>query len=191
MDKKMFVLIITLVIIGILSALSLAFVYQWTIPQIEEHQRQAREKALFEVLPGAVSFSEIKKNDTLFYKGYDQLKQLIGVACIVSGGGFQGEITIIVGTDPLQEKILRISILQHQETPGLGARITEEDFLDNFAGKPFGSYHSTNREPVDDYEIEAISGATVSVNSVIEIVETAVRAVNQYYGGDFVETNSQ
>ncbi len=69
MKNKMSTLILTLTIIGVISALSLAFVYQWTIPRIDEHQQRLTEKAILEVLPGATSYREITKNDHIYYLG--------------------------------------------------------------------------------------------------------------------------
>ncbi len=176
-------LAVTLTIIGMVSALFLAFVYQWTLPYIKEHQAAAREQALKNVLPGAVNFEEIEKNDKVFFAGYDENDVKVGVAIITRGPGFQGMIDIMVGTDPGQGKILDIYILDHEETPGLGARITEEEFRDNFNEMPFGEYQVIQTSPDTSYEVEAISGATVSTESVVEIVEKAVNDIKNIYGG--------
>ena len=182
-DKNsMFNLIKTLTIIGIISGLALSFVFQWTQPHIAEHERQALEKSIYTVLPDAEEYQEVEKNGLIFYEGFDQHGSQVGVAYKSTGNGFQGEIVVMVGTDPQQEKILAISILQHQETPGLGARITEERFKNNFSDKPFGDYEVVTGSTEEPYEVEAISGATISVENVVQIVERAVKIISEEYG---------
>ncbi|HKL76728.1 MAG TPA: electron transporter RnfG, partial [Halanaerobiales bacterium] len=62
MNKNIGKLVMTLTIIGIISALSLAFVYEWTTPYIEKHAAKARESGIFEVVPEAESYEEVTKN---------------------------------------------------------------------------------------------------------------------------------
>ena len=54
--------------------------------------------------------------------------------------------------------------MEHLETPGLGARIEEEEFLDQFIGKP--------------EKIDAITGATISSTAVIDTVEELISSIN-------------
>ncbi len=184
MDKESIPrLAITLTIIGIISAIFLTFVYQWTVPYIEENEAIARQQALTEVLPGSERFEEREKDGITFHEGYDENDNFVGTALIASGPGFQGEIEVMVGADPNTEKILGINILNHQETPGLGARITEKEFKETFEEMPFGEYQVIQSTPQTSYEVEVIAGATVSSESVVEIVEKAVQDIKNIYGG--------
>lgn len=184
MDDRMSKLIITLTVIGIISALLLAFVYQWTLPHIKKHQAVAREKAVFAVLPGAEDYKGVKKDGLTFYEGYDEAGSRVGVALIITGGGFQGTIKLMVGTDPEAEKIYGIRILEHEETPGLGARITGKEYKSNFKNKAFGDYKVVKREVKNEKEVEAISGATISSRKVTNIVENAITKIKRVYGGE-------
>lgn len=183
MNNKTSTLIITLTILGLISAIILSFVYLWTMPKINEHQAKAQEEAVFAVLPGTVEYKEVVKDGIVFFEGYDESNNLIGVAMVIEGGGFQGQIKLMIGTNPILEKIFGIQILNHQETPGLGARISEEDYRDNFADKPFGDYKVVKRPVSNDYEVEAISGATISSTKVSDIVEKALQDIQHYYNG--------
>ena len=176
-------LVITLTVIGIISALTLAFVYQWTTPYIKEHQAAAQEKAVFNVLPDAETFKEVSKNGHTFYEGYNNAGSRVGIAYIAAGGGFQGQIELMIGVNLNEEKIYGISILTHSETPGLGARITEDAYKSNFVDKPFGDYTVIKRETTDPTEVEAISGATISSEKVTTIIENAVSTIQNAYGG--------
>ncbi|MFW5873420.1 MAG: RnfABCDGE type electron transport complex subunit G [Bacillota bacterium] len=182
-DSSLSRLVITLTVIGIVSALLLSVVYQWTTPHIEEHEAQAREEAIFSVLEGADEYEEVTKDDITFFEGYDESGDLVGVSFIAEGSGYQGTIEIMVGADPSNGEITYISVLNHEETPGLGARITEEEFKDNFANKPFGEYELVNREPTEPHEVETIAGATISTRSVKNIVSEAGLTIEEYYGG--------
>ncbi|MFW6266345.1 MAG: RnfABCDGE type electron transport complex subunit G [Halanaerobiales bacterium] len=183
MNKSISRLVITLTVIGVVSAFILTFVYEWTTPHIERHQAEAREEAIYEVLPEADSYKEIEKNGTTFYEGYDNSDSRIGVAMLTSGSGFQGEIELMIGVDLKAEEIYGIKILEHEETPGLGAKITEDDYKNNFKNKPFGDYEVIKREAEKPDEVEAIAGATISSEKVTEIVEEAVADIESVYGG--------
>lgn len=183
MEEKMSRLIITLTVIGIISALSLAVVYERTSPLIAEHEADKQKEAVENVLPEAEEIEKTEREGTTFFEGRDSNGSPAGVAVLLEGSGFQGMIEVMVGTDPSGEKIFGIEILQHEETPGLGARIEEEGYRDNYRDKPFGEYEVVKREAQDDYEVEAISGATVSSENVARIVEDAVEKIRKVYGG--------
>jgi electron transport complex protein RnfG len=176
-------LILTLATIGIISALLLTFVYEWTTPYIQANQAEARKQAINEVLPNVEKVEEVEKNDNLFYEGYDSAGNQIGVAFQNSGGGYNGAIEIMIGVNLENDKIYKISILNHQETPGLGARITENDFKSNFEDKAFGDYSVVKTPPSEETEVQAIAGATISSESATRIIEDALDKINSAYGG--------
>ncbi|ADQ14549.1 RnfABCDGE type electron transport complex subunit G [Halanaerobium hydrogeniformans] len=176
-------LVITLVTIGLVSAFVLTFVYQWTTPYIEANQAEIRRRAINEVLPGAEEIEEIDIDGDIFYKAYDQDNRKIGVATQHSGAGYNGMIDVMVGVDIEEQKVLNISIVEHEETPGLGARITEEEYRRHFQEKPFGDYQAVSTEPTDPMEVQIIAGATISSEAVMKIVENAVDKINTVYGG--------
>lgn len=185
MDKKMIRLVITLTVIGIISALLLSAVYEWTSPHIERHQREQKERAILEVIPEAVEYQEKEINDKIFYEGFDDTGRFVGVAREKAGRGFQDRINVLIGADPHTEKIYGIMILQHQETPGLGARITEDNFKSYFEDKPFGEYELVQPGvEAGDYQVETISGATMTSEYIIEIVENAVKEIQDAYRSD-------
>ena len=184
MDNSLGKLVLTLTIIGIVSALALTFVYEWTTPYINKHKAKAREKAVFEVIPGAQEYKEVNHNGQKFFEGYGESGDRIGVAMIASGPGFQGMIKMMVGVDMADKKINSIRILEHQETPGLGALITGKEYKSNFKGKPFSdSYNVVKKDTSDPYKVEAIAGATISSQKVTNIVEGALKKFNKAYGG--------
>lgn len=96
--------------------------------------------------------------------------ELWAVAFEMSGKGYGGDIGVIVGIDVAEEELLGIGITTHKETPGLGARISEEGFRSGFAG--LGLSGEANVK-ADGGDVDAVSGATISSKGVCEAVNQA------------------
>jgi len=110
-----------------------------------------------------------------FYIGYDEKgEKPLGYAFPVGGPGFWGPIYGMVALEPDGKKILGLAFYKHSETPGLGGRLTETWFTDQFAGlpvypiegdkkifalKPEGTGSAPN-------ELDAITGATGTSRAV-------------------------
>lgn len=82
----------------------------------------------------------------------------------ISGNGVWGPIEGIVTLADDFVTILNVTILQQEETPGLGGVIAERQYLDTFVGKVFDSVDGfeINKDPLpnDNNEIDSIAGAT-------------------------------
>ncbi|GAB6099100.1 RnfABCDGE type electron transport complex subunit G [Halanaerocella petrolearia] len=170
-------LIVVLTTIMIVSALVLSFVYQMTLPVIEAHAKQKKEKAILQVLPGAKKYEKVTKDGLTLYKGIDESGNVVGYSFQNSGQGFQSKLKLMIGMDLEKKKIIKINILSQAETPGLGARITEKVFKSQFKGKSFSDSY-TAKEDVD-----AISGATISSQALSDVLSDAIDKVEQAYGG--------
>ena len=184
MKSKTINLILVLTVISIVSGVILAMTYNLTNEQILKNAEIKKQKAIAEVLPGFASYEEKRQGDLSYYQGYDANHNPIGIAVEARGNGFQGEIKLTIGFDLTQQKITTIKVLNQLETPGLGARISETVFKANFTDKPFGDYAVVKHPRSTDLEVEAISGATISTNAVTDIVEKALEAVKEAFGGE-------
>jgi len=125
-------------------------------------QAQAEEDAsLEEVLPEAVRFEAEKSGDEIiYYKAQDKEGKLIGVAFKALGKGYSSDIETMVGM--LKDgTITAIKILNQNETPGLGARVTENSFT--------GQFNNKNMQNLS--QVQAITGATISSKAVIDSVK--------------------
>ena len=67
-------------------------------------------------------------------------------------------------------ELLDIGITSHTETPGVGSRVREASFTDQFKGL------SAKKE----IKVDGISGATYSSKGVMAAVEQAVGYVNEF-----------
>ncbi|PRX28958.1 electron transport complex protein RnfG [Orenia metallireducens] len=170
-------LIVVLTSIMIISALVLSLVYQATTPLINEHAAQAKKEAILDVLPGAVKYEKLEKGGLELYQGLDEAGSPVGIAFQHEGNGFQGTIILMIGMDVENQKLLKVKILDQLDTPGLGARMAEEEFKGQFQGKSF-SDNFVAKEDVD-----AIAGATISSQAVSNILKDAIATVEQAYSG--------
>ncbi len=98
-------------------------------------------------------------------------KKLWAVAFESNGTGFGGNIGIMIGIDLEKLKLTGVSILTHQETPGLGSRISETGFTDKFKGRSISDVFKVKK---DNGVIDAISGATNSSRGVCSAVDKGI-----------------
>lgn len=155
-------LILVLTVIALISGGVLAETYRFANPRIEENRKMEMEKAIIEVLPGCARFEETVVDGKKIYKGLNNEGHEVGLAFVAEAGGFQGVIRMMVGVDLAAGKMTGIKILEHLETPGLGARISEAWFQGQFKGK------SLEDKFVPGEDVDAITGATVSSRAVSE-----------------------
>lgn len=93
------------------------------------------------------------------------------VAYELSSGGFGGDIGVMMGFNLTKDMMTGIGITTHKETPGLGSRIAEEGFTDNFRDKPLTE---TFKIGSDGGIIDAVSGATISSRGVCAAVSSGI-----------------
>ena len=84
---------------------------------------------------------------------------------MVSAVGYGGPIDLMVGLNP-EGTITGVQVLRHTETPGLGAKITEEKFLKQFASRNIQDTNWALKKEGGD--IDQISGATISPQAVVK-----------------------
>jgi len=96
---------------------------------------------------------------------------------VISKKGFGGDIKFSVGFNS-EKAISGISILSIKETAGLGMKVKENSFLNQFKGKTSSRFFVVTTGGHSDDEIDAVSGATISSKAITEGVNGAVEAVN-------------
>ena len=181
--NKIVKMVLVLSITGAVSGGILAQVFHFADPLIQENRKKELREAIFVVLSEAKDYTTLDKgNDKekiVVYKGIDADGKLVGIAFIADGGGFQGNIRIMVGLSTDYLKLKGIKVLEQNETPGLGNRIKEPAFEDQFRGleiKPKVEYIKY-RKPEKPNQIQAITGATISSEAVVKNINNAVERV--------------
>ncbi len=168
--------IFILTIITALSGYLLAQVYKITKPAIEKQKKIEEEKINKEIFPEAAEFVEKEKNGIKYFSVLNSEKEEIGKVFTTSSLGYGGYIKIKVGIDK-NGKIKGIKILHHNETPGLGAKITEDRFLSQFKGKTVEELYL--KKDKSEGKIDAITGATISSRAVTDGVRKLLEKINK------------
>lgn len=144
-------------IICMVASASLALVNSFTRQKIIAQAQAEEETSLKEVMPKATHFEAVKKDtETLYYRALDRDNKLIGVCFKAEAKGYSSAIQTIVGMFK-DGTLCAIKVVSQNETPGLGARITEDSFTEQFKKKSLEN-------------VQAITGATISSRAVIDSV---------------------
>jgi len=170
MDKKMVVVLLKLVVLSVVAATILGAVYIPTQEQLKIYQQQQKELALVDVMPLADHFDPVRSGeDIIFYQALDADNNLVGYCFFHDQSGSQSVITLAGGVDT-DYKVTGIKIMSHAETPGLGAKIVEAAFTDQFKGVPQSELMLSKNGGA----IDAITGASVSSQAVIDGIQAKI-----------------
>lgn len=89
------------------------------------------------------------------------------------GNGFGGSMTVMVGYDTDQKTLTGIQVVSHKETPGIGSRVTEDQFTQGFKGL---SIEIEDPSPKGIRgEVDAVAGATYSSGGVYEAIAKSLQ----------------
>ncbi len=176
--KQIAVPSLALFIVCFLVTLLLTLTNTFTQKPIENQEIQKQDSSRKIVLSKACEFKEYPQIEDC-YEGLDSNGNIVGYTFITKASGYAGEISVMTGIES-DGKISGVSILSQSETPGLGANIQKESFLDQYNDKLADKDISVikNREPKDS-EIEAVTGATISSKAATKAVNQAISNYNK------------
>jgi electron transport complex protein RnfG len=173
MSKEMGVVLLKLVALSIVAATVLGAVYIPTQEQLKIYEQEQRELALVDVMPLADHFDPVKSGEEiLYYRALDADNKLVGYSFFRDQSGSQSVITLAGGIDT-EYRVTGIKIMTHAETPGLGAKIIESAFTEQFKGVAESDLLLSK----NDGAIDAITGATVSSQAVIDGIQTKINEI--------------
>lgn len=174
--NKVIQMLLVLTGISILAGGLLAIVSEWADPLIAANLKAATQAAIFRVQPEGNNYKAIQNAGCEAYIVMKEDSSAIGYALVYDGNGFQGKIRLIAGLSDDLEKITALEILDQVETPGLGTKITETPFTDQFkqlqTSPKVGWIKGV--EPDKPNEIQAITGATISSKAVVDIINNGI-----------------
>jgi len=175
-------IVVMLVLTAALSGGILAVADQASREMIARNQQAAIEAGIRTIAPDA---EEIKEVGDVFYKISGNGGQLLGYVVLAEGQGYAGPIKMLVGVSPDLGRVLGIEVIESTETPGLGARINEEDFQKQFRGLSSrgGVEYVKGKAPQSDNQIQAITGATISSRAVVRIVNETIEDIRRKVSG--------
>ncbi len=104
-------------------------------------------------------------------------------AHVFQGNGLWGPIAGVIAVDATATKIVGIDFVSQNETPGLGARIEERWFKEQFRGKSAekGLIVTKTRTGAEN-EVDAITGATSTSKAVERIINDALKDLKKALG---------
>ncbi len=182
--------ILFLTIVVCISVVLLVLTDSITRDLIEENEAKEIQEKLEDIFP---EMADYKENKTLgVYIVRDDTGE-IGVAFIVEGKGYGGVIKMLLGLDMNLSEIVNEEkdtdvlikgmkiIPPISETPGLGAKIEEDSFQDQFKNKAVGDLELGEG-------IDGITGATISskgvVNDLKKAAVTKIKLIKDKLGGE-------
>ena len=93
-----------------------------------------------------------------------------GCVFVRHGAGLWGTIEAVIGYDRDLKTITGIDFTRQNETPGLGGRIAESWFKEQFRNKPLRLIMKAEGEAAAHEEFDAITGATITSTAVLNIL---------------------
>ncbi len=186
--EQSWLLLVSSLLFGILLALADA---AWA-PRIARNEVQKFTRLAGGMLPEARRFEPVRFKvaveagrgrtiQTDVFQAFDGQGRTVGWAFVCEGSGFADKIKLVVAAEATFEKLAGFGVLSSNETPGFGDQITIPAgfFQKQFVGAPaqvLSLVKAGNPDEIDS-EIVAISGATVSSQAVVDILNRYVLAV--------------
>lgn len=191
---------LTLCLISLVAALALGFVNELTKDRIAQLEMEKKAEAYRAVFPEAVGILEKGTSDVLDAAledaaeilttgGYsaatleeacvvvDANQQVIGYIASVTVKGYD-VMTLTFGytTEGVCTGLEFLSIV---ETPGLGMRADETEFKSQFVNRKADSFTVVKSGAAAPNEIDALSGATMTTNGVVDGINAGICFFNE------------
>ncbi len=158
----------------------LALAYGATKEQVAENQRVLVSQAY--LLAAGVSIDETSDRDALFLATFPDaekggpLRAMIDgeeiTAVLFNGKGLWGTITAVLAVNSRVDRIIGFEIISHNETPGLGGRIDEDWFTEQFRGESVPGLLTVHQggsggdQESENSTVDGITGASRTSGSI-------------------------
>lgn len=176
--------------ITLVAGLLLGFVYDVTKEPIAQQKAKAKAQACKNVFAAAETFEPILSEDgpTAYFmagkdsnvdidevmQALDSTGQLMGyVITVTDHEGYGGDIQFSMGV-AIDGTLNGISLLSISETAGLGMKAGDV-LVPQFANKKVENFTYTKSGATSDSEIDAISGATITTNAIVNGVNSGLQ----------------
>lgn len=177
-------MVLSLTLISLTASACLGFVYEFTKDPIALSNLNKKLDAIKLVVPGFNNDpnEEMYKlptgeGDSLEIYPAKKDNEIVGYAVnTYTKKGFSGNISLMAGFKP-DGTIITISILDQKETPGLGTKMTESKFKDQFNEKNPSQFKLKVKK--DGGPVDAISAATISSRAFCDAVQRAYNTLQK------------
>ncbi len=176
-------LVIVLAVICLVSAAILGLINQVTVGPIQANTEKTVQESLRTVMPIDGDYEDVTDQ----YSGDPVTVDVTGVSVPVkavykaadegyvvetmSPNGFGGALDMMAGVDN-EGNVTGIAIISHAETSGLGSKSTDPEWQAQFKG-----VNGTIGVTKDGYQINAITGSTITSRAVCDGVNAAIAVV--------------
>ncbi len=181
--KKGFVYTVAfMVVLSALLTFALAFSYEAFKPGIAAHKQLREERAVLYAF-GLETGLEDKDVHALFEKlitpgrpdgktgyTYSDAGEPRGYAVPFAGAGLWGTISGYLGVNAALDQVTGLVFTQQNETPGLGGRIDELPYKEQFRGLPISEGAELSYGAQGGHQIDAVTGATQTSSAVLRIL---------------------
>ena len=182
-------MVLVLTGVTVIMGAILAWMNSVTTDPIAQQKKKALDDGIKAVMQ--TETVNISKTDTLRQinaKGKEQIFIIYnnekGAAVESTTDGFGGKLRVLVGFDH-EGKILGYTLLEHAETPGLGAK-ADKWFQADSKGSIIGKKPTkdslltvTKETPKNEYEVQAITASTITSKAFILAVNNAYKAYKE------------
>ena len=193
---------LALVLITLVAGAALGGVYTITADPIAHQNQLAKDEAYKAVFADADTFEVIIDQEDAQLEAYldengspaqtinevvqamDSSGSPLGYAfTVTTSEGYGGDIQFAMGVKD-DQTLNGISILSISETAGLGMKADTDEFKGQFADKNVEAFQYTKNGASADNEIDALSGATITTNAVVNGVNAGLCAFAYEKGGN-------
>ena len=187
LESSLLNMVVVLVSVAVITGGLLAWVNNVTEEPIRIQDELALSNGIKEVMgvenlkvtstEDVVNTVNGKEQHFVVHKTEDAEGNFIGAAVESMSMGFSGELKVLVGFDA-EGKILGYTVLQHSETPGLGAK-ADKWFQKDGKGCIVGRKMDASKPIVvnkDGGDIDAITASTITTRAFLAAVNQAFAA---------------
>lgn len=181
--KDKILMVVFVIVVGSVLTAGLIVVSAVTNPVIEANNLKVMKMSVLSVLDIPYSESDL---ETVFSENVRAetkdgrtvyVSKSGDVAFSITGSGLWGPVEGVMGLKSDLETVKRIRINHQEETPGLGSRIADDDFLSRFNDKsivPSLEVVAAGKAGADN-QIDGITGATLSGKALEAILNNEIK----------------
>jgi len=175
---------LSLTLIALVSSALLGFVYEFTKDPIALSNLNKKLNAIRQVVPEFTNNPNKEmyllptgEGDSLEIYPAKKDNAIIGYAVNThTSKGFSGNISLMAGFKP-DGTIINVTVLEQKETPGLGTKMTEPGFKDQFNEKNPAEFELKVKK--DGGPVDAITAATISSRAFCDAVQRAYNTLQK------------
>jgi Na+-translocating ferredoxin:NAD+ oxidoreductase subunit G len=180
--------------VSLICGLLIVGTQRFTAARIRHNQEVIMRQSVARLLPGIEKqiiygiqpsgeltiLPSLETSGPRFFVGYDASGKFLGVVIEASERGYADVISAMYAYAPETKTITGFQVIDMKETPGLGNKIgSDPGFLENF--KHLDATHAITTvkhgAKKNPWEIDAISGATISSRAVGRMLQKSVAEV--------------